>query len=262
MKLWIAILTLASLNAAPTLAAFKCSADSVMVGSFCLDRYEATVWRIPDPLQSNKGLVKKLRKGKATIADLEEAGATRLGLTGDDYAPCGDHAESCVNDIYAVSLPNERPSAYSTWFQAQQACSNSGKRLPSNAEWQQAVVGTPDPGADDGTVDCNSTYQSAVVDPVPGGSRSGCVSSYGVADMVGNLAEWVADWTPRATGCASWGGSADLQCLSGAATSGEPAALLRGGSFTNGANAGPLTTMGLSSPSLSGNDGIGFRCAR
>src|SRR5256885_10575002 len=30
-----------------------------------------------------------------------------------------------------------------TYFQAQQALANSGKRLPTNAEWQAAVAGTP-----------------------------------------------------------------------------------------------------------------------
>jgi formylglycine-generating enzyme required for sulfatase activity len=82
------------------------------------------------------------------------------------------------------------PSANMTWFQAQSACKNARKRLPSNGEWQAAVAGTQDPGPDNGTTDCKTDVGAAV----PTGSRSGCVSEDGAFDMVGNLWEWVADW--------------------------------------------------------------------
>ena len=83
--------------------------------------------------------------------------------------------------------------------------------------------------------------------------------------MVGNLYEWVADWVPRSTGCGTWSASinptGDDQCLAGAATTGEPGALLRGGAFFSGSLAGPLAVLGSSPPSLP-NVGVGFRCAR
>ena len=47
------------------------------------------------------------------------------------------------------------PSACITPFQAAQACRLSGKRLPRNLERQDAAAGTPDPGTDDGTTECN-----------------------------------------------------------------------------------------------------------
>ena len=93
---------------------------------------------------------------------LTAGGATQLGTSGDDYAPCADSGQNCTDDIYAVSLPGVTPSAFITWFQAQQACTNAGKRLPTNAEWQAAVAGTPDPGPDDGTTDCNTASAFAV----------------------------------------------------------------------------------------------------
>ena len=239
----------------------KCPLDSVVSGTVCMDKYEASVWRVPDPLGANKGLAIKIQGGKATAADLSGGGATQLGVASDDYAPCADAGQNCTNDIYAVSLPNVTPSTRLTWFQAQQACKNTRKRLPTNAEWQAAVAGTPDPGPDNGTTDCNSVSVSLVAT----GSRSACASSDGVYDMVGNAFEMVADWVPKSTSCGAWSAgvspTADDQCLAGVAGSGEPGALLRGGAASYGTDAGPLTIYGNFEPSGSSNI-IGFRCAR
>jgi hypothetical protein len=240
----------------------KCAPDAVVSGTVCMDKFEASVWRVPIPLGANKGLVKKIRQGKASIADLAKGGATQLGVASDDYVPCADSGQNCANDIYAVSLPQVTPSSRLTWFQAQVACKNAAKRLPSNAEWQAAVVGTPDPGPDNGTTDCNTfTVGGAVLT----GSRSSCVSIDGAFDMVGNLYEWTADWVPRSTPCGLWSAGVsptfDNQCLSGAETSGEPGALLRGGAFVNQSAAGPLAVVGNFPLSLAIPD-FGFRCAR
>jgi hypothetical protein len=241
----------------------KCAADAVVSGTVCIDKFEASVWRVPLPLTANKGLVKKIQLGKATTADLAKGGATALGVTGDDYAPCADNGQNCTNDIYAISLPGVTPSAYVTWFQAQSACENSRKRLPSNAEWQAAVAGTPDPGPDDGVTDCNTQNAFA---RTPTGSRSSCKSARGVFDMVGNLDEWTADWLPRATICGAWSAdispTADRQCIGGAATTAEPGVVTRGGYFNQvGGDAGPFMVSAGVQPSQSA-DAFGFRCAR
>jgi hypothetical protein len=240
----------------------KCPPDAVVSGTVCMDKYEASVWRVPDPLGANKGLVKKIQKGKAKAGDLPKGGATHLGLASDDYAPCADSGQNCTDDIYAVSLPGVLPSAFATWFQAQAACENARKRLPSNAEWQAAVIGTPDPGPDNGTTDCNS---ASVFNTLATGSRTSCVSARGAYDMVGNLYEWVADWVPRSAACGSWtpgvSPTGDDQCLAGAATTAEPGALLRGGAFSTGTNTGPLQILGTVPPSDS-SFLTGFRCAR
>src|SRR5262245_3658995 len=128
----------------------------VSAGAVCIDKYEVSVWSSP-------------------------TGGTQYGATADDY-PCNDNGQNC-NNIYARSVPGVTPSRSITWFQAQQALANSGKRLPSNAEWQQAVAGTPDPGTDNGTTDCNVSTGSFVNT----GSRSSCISNWGANDMVGNL---------------------------------------------------------------------------
>src|SRR5512143_1136801 len=156
----------------------KCPRDAVVSGSGCMDMYEASVWRVPNPTTTNGGLVKSIQRGTATAAALMAGGATLVGDRPEDYAPCtlaGDHCDG----LYAVSLPGVLPSTSVNWFQAQAACTNSGKRLPSNAEWQAAVAGSPQPGPDDGTTDCATDAASRV----PTGSRSACVSSDGAFDM-------------------------------------------------------------------------------
>ena len=238
-----------------------CPPDSVRSGPTCMDKYEALVLRIPptNPAgKSNASLINKVKTGTVTAAILTAAGATRLGESSDDYAPCNDNGTNCT-DVFAVSLPGVTPSVYITWFQAQQACKNSGKRLPSNAEWQAAVAGTPDPGPDNGTTDCN-TYSTFVVAAT--GSRSSCVSADGAFDMVGNLDEWVAEWVPQATACPDWGGfSNDSMCLAGAWTTAGPGALARGGAFGQGAAAGPLAVDGRTWTGA-WPDSFVFRCAR
>jgi formylglycine-generating enzyme required for sulfatase activity len=241
----------------------KCPVDAVVSGTVCMDKYEATVWRVQVPTTVNKGLVSKIREGKATQANLLAGAAVQLGVFSDDYTPCDDSGQNC-DDIFAVSLPNELPSSGLTWFQMQAACKNSRKRLPSNAEWQAAVMGTPDPGPDNGMTDCNTNSFGIVRT----GSRSSCVSADGAFDMVGNLDESVADWVPRSTGCGAWGASVsptgDTQCMAGAATTGEPAPLKRGGFWIYGTKAGPLWI--YAQDGLSDTGGIigreGFRCAR
>lgn len=153
--------------ALPALAGtLKCPPDSVKVGNVCIDLYEESVWRIAP---SNKPLIKKVLAGKATLADLTGGGATKLAPAGT----CGGPTDYGINfpdtgnwtpvlgssppspGVYAVSVPDVLPSACITWFQANQACALSGKRLIGNGEWQRAAAGTPDPGTDNGTTDCN-----------------------------------------------------------------------------------------------------------
>ena len=240
-------------------AARTCGPDSVPAGTVCMDRYEESVWRVPNPTTTNAPLVAKIQLGTAIQADLTAAGATPLGTLVDDYAPCTANGQNCADDVYAVSLPAVIPAANITWFQAQEACANAGKRLPTSAEWQIGATGTPDAGPDNGTTNCNSNAVSVTLT----GARKDCESARGTFDMVGNLDEWVAEWVPLSTTCSNWGGlSDDLMCLFGASTSGVgPGALLRGGDFRNRTSAGPLAVVGSGGP-FNSRPFIGFRCAR
>lgn len=244
--------------AAPAVAADKkCPPDSVPSGDTCMDTYENSVWETTDA-----NLIKKIKKGKATLAQLM-AGATRRGDGVDDYgAGCPDSGNGCM-DFYAVSIPGVNPSCCMTWFQAVAFARNSGKYLPSNQQWQAAALGTPNPGADDDSTDCNITVDLPLgIDPVPTGSRSNCVSDVGAMDMVGNLWEWVADWVPPASGlCGVALFAGDLNCLAGTTQAAGTAALIRGGSFGNGVEAGVFAVSGSFTPSVASGV-VGFRAAR
>src|SRR5262245_21571650 len=70
-----------------------CPNDSVKVGTACVDKYEASVWRIP---MGQTTLIGKVTDGTAVLADLLGGGATQLGVgVTDDYAPCGDSGQDC-----------------------------------------------------------------------------------------------------------------------------------------------------------------------
>jgi formylglycine-generating enzyme required for sulfatase activity len=256
----------------------KCPPDSVAVGTVCIDTYEASLWQIPP---SNTTLVTMVQQGKATLAALTAGGATQLDpagtCTGADYPSnfpkSGNWAPVLGSNppspgVYAVSIPGVLPTACITWFQANQACLLSGKRLPTNAEWQGAAAGTPDPVADNGTSDCNIQTAGNAVNT---GSRSSCKSSWGVFDMVGNVAEWVADWADLNldSNCTDWTTSGaglpgfDISCFGGPyAGVPLPAALIRGGDFFLGIrDAGVFSVTANNIPSSSPTD-VGFRCAR
>jgi len=95
------------------------------------------------------------------------------------------------------------------------------------------------------------------------GARSSCVSARGAFDMVGNLAEWVADWVPNSTNCPGWASASndDMYLAGASTTSNFPGALLRGGAFFVGPLAGPLAVRDAP-PGLVATVFIGFRCAR
>jgi formylglycine-generating enzyme required for sulfatase activity len=131
----------------------------------CVDKFEASVFTLP----TGKG--------------------TQYGVMKDDYPSSFPDNGNWTTPLFAVSVPNAVPSRHVTWFQAQQGCALSGKRLLSNAEWQMAASGTPDMGKDDGVADCAISSTLAQT-----GSRTTCKSNFGVHDMVGNLSEWVGDW--------------------------------------------------------------------
>lgn len=233
----------------------KCTRDAVRVGPLCVDRYEASVWHIPE---SQTTLLKKVRAGKATVADLTAGGATQVSPAPScdptfpaTFPPTGAWLEA----HYALSLPNVAPTACVTWFQAEEACAIAGKRLLTNQEWQRAAAGT-------NAAACNVNGPASNIWSTGSG---GCVSVWGVLDMVGNVGEWVGDWTETASSCGEWPAAfgSDIACLGGDAVQTRlPAAFVRGGHAGMGSEAGVFAIDAARFPLSAPSPVVGFRCAR
>lgn len=216
-----------------------CPEDMVEVGAICVDKYEASL--------------------SADAEGTVPADGTRCAANGNDCSKMKGGAANTDTAIYAQSVEGVAPAVDVTWFQAAQACANSGKRLLTNAEWQIAAAGTPDDAS------CNTASGAAAL----AGANSACVSNWGAADMVGNVFEWVADWMPGQGAGAPKPNDQEYNndIVSGinAARTPEgtvfPAAVFRGGRFAGGTNPGVFSMWGDYAPSYRSAD-LGFRCAK
>ena len=255
---------------APSAVWAQCPAGMVESGSVCVDTYEASVWKVTDPF-----CVRMIKDGRGLPGPCLAA-AVQVGIAGVDYtdAQCQFNGAGCTN-IYALSVPGVIPARSINYFIAAAACRNSGKRLPSNAEWQAAALGTPDPWPqDDPANQCNLNSPSIAMT----GARSKCVSDVGAYDMVGNVIEFVADWGALATTGANWdvfipGFGGDVSNMGGSPAGsiyGLPGTTLRGGSFSlvpnsggTGERAGVYAIDQNGAPNSIGDaTAAGFRCAK
>ena len=246
-----------------------CPSGMVQSGSICVDQYEASLWKI-----TNERCIQKIQKGK--VIDLEDCGAVQVGINGVDYtdAQCQFNGAGCKN-IFALSLSGVIPARSINYFIAAAACRNSGKRMLTNAEWQAAALGTPDPWPQtDPANECNLENPTIALT----GSRSKCKSDIEAYDMVGNVIEFVGDWGPLATAGTNWdvfipGFGGDSSNMGGAPNGtvyGLPGTTLRGGSFAivpnsggTGERAGVYAIDQNGAPNSIGDaSAAGFRCGK
>ena len=129
----------------------------------------------------------------------------------DQYEVTNERYHQCVQ-AGVCSAPKDReafddpdhtqhPVMNVTWFQAHTYCHWTGRRLPTEAEWEKAARGTDGRrypwGNQEGSIqDWLNVHEKEISGngTLPVGSLTETVSPYSVLDLVGNVWEWVNDW--------------------------------------------------------------------
>jgi hypothetical protein len=151
-----------------------------------------------------------------------------------------------------------------------------GMRLPRYQEWLAAAIGNPqgEDGADNygwtKTTNTARTRTGCAVNPSTGahdgnsGIKKFAVSAYNCADMIGNVWEWLSDYSPRYdAGTGTWGWQDQLGAGMGQVYAWKAdglSALIAGGNWHSGVHCGPRAVNLYNQP-WGVDTGVGSRLA-
>jgi len=125
----------------------------------------------------------------------------RTEVTNAEYRRCVD-AGQCTppGKTEAYDDPNQasHPVLWVSWYQASEFARWTGKRLPSEVEWERAVragSGTRFPWGDTWEPDRANIFDTGGSDRWGASSPVGffAANAWGIHDLIGNAAEWVQD---------------------------------------------------------------------
>jgi len=203
------------------------NSDPVTVEAFYIDRYEVSVGKY----------AACVKDGTCNLPKLSYDMRTRPQLTYG--SPQSDQNLMPINGV--------------TWEQSQAYCMWIGKRLPTALEWELAARGQDAElypwGDNQGNCkhaviargpDSLHSQSCSVDSPQPSGSRPSDTSSWGIADMAGNVSEWTQTSYP----------SSALRVY-----------VVKGGSFVSSSRELALYQQTLVS-GRSASSTTGFRCAK
>jgi formylglycine-generating enzyme required for sulfatase activity len=222
---------------------------SVCVIGFYIDKHEVT-----------NAQFKEFVEAIGYITDAEKNGSPDVPTWRHPYGPESDAEQMPNYPVVCVSWNDA--NAYALW---------TGKRLPTEAEWEKAARGTDGrmypwgntaPAAASANIADKSgafKWSDAVLDDTyktasPVGSFPGGRSVYGVEDMAGNVWEWCFDWWNK-----DYYRASPSQNPAGPDT-GE-FKVIRGGSWFYSAD-GARTTHRMYFRPTGNGAAIGFRCVK
>ena len=175
----------------------------------------------------------------------------------------GNYIKHWSGNDYPKGKANH-PAVNVSWYAAVAYCQWTGKRLPTEAEWEFAARGglraKTFPWGDEPVDKTRANYgESGFGDTTPVGSYN--ANGYGLFDMAGNVWEYLADeWGPYSS-------SAQIDPVAGGSLFPDDAFLaitsrrvIRGGSW-GGAPVNLRVTYRDSHPPNGARDFVGFRCA-
>ncbi len=203
-------------------------------------------------------------------------------VTNAMYAKCvsdgvceepSDKSSSTRPSYFGNSEFDDYPVIYVDWKMANTYCEWRGDKLPTEAQWEKAARGTDGRTYPWGEIiDCSFTNyrwtspdyrfwennHDCIGDTTKVGSYENGKSPYGLYDMVGNVAEWVADWYPDGDTY-----NQNSPSLNPLGPNTGTFRMARGGSwFESSSDMFPISMDSITQSTFYTGDDVGFRCAR